>query len=1202
MRSAVLFGLIIATGLVAAVPRVKRQLGVPGAPGAPAVPARPTAPPVDDDLKAGIAAAFGAAADAADAILANSAAARFINTLPANSVILRALKGEADINNIPEEQFKNIPGIVLTQLVDAEFEKIETAQIVAWLKNAKNGFNFEQLELLSTRVSTDTFEQVMGLMKDAAESGGPDARPNPGISADVQDFLVRKFVEANVNDTCAEMAQKLQAISFMPQGMTPENLDRLRENSDQNCPGVAEAILEINGRGGRYCRMSAEAREEVCDFARSAAGDQKDTVDNLAKLGPFTDCLTSQDLERASADTLIDLYEAGFFLNVDELPEGGSDIIRRKLDASYRMPKGQDLIDFFNGNLTLVAMLGPVAETIGDMIGDLSQLDLPTMRRMKQTISSSRVCQDGETQASMRGPSKEERELDRQLLALEMADPSSVTAATLNSLVGSLAEMQPSEIENLNADAVVGAIETLADEDFSWAEARTVIDKFKSGSSVSGAFSAAQVTSLGKLVAKLPLDELDQMDDADVRSAISTFASAKSDMSPAQAKKIAKKARNGNLLDQLGNGEIDAFVDALPLKEFKDIETEIAADIANGDYSKYSSLQLSGAQATYLYEKMASTLSGELDRDTVISMGNAIAGAGEDVLDLIPNDNFAEVIGAMSDQADFGAAMNRKMAKRLETEIISAFDQMSQTDLDTIPADVMPDVSTESLDAVPAGLCGAVAQKVAGSDRLFNTQGIRQQKHARNALRCLGKETSGDLGEADMATLGNLICGAEDAVLDRVDASGAKTALENLQNCPPKCLTEDKKTKIQELFGKMTANAQASQIDTDSLAAIGKNAFCLPDATLSGIPNDVVSNVRTSLVDGVDMAEEEALTEQDSSCGIDRAALLAKVKEAEAGSASSRRKRQTTVYTCADVQDLGNAAVSLTEAELGAMTAAEFANCVETLGGLTGWSAGQLEVMRDKVFSDVAAAGSLTTDQILTLGKIATAFTTSHLSALDLSDIDAVYSIAQHSGYSAAQTEAAFTKYLGSGAVSAITSEHLVGLSNFLGGMTTAQIGQIDNAAFQDAAANIGTLAGLSSDQLTALKNKAVSASGAVSSWSAADLAEFGTVAAGLETAELSALTNAQVPEVSPAAIPLYPTSTFCSGFSVDQLNLFTMEQAQAVTNEQYFACSAAQQGAIDLAQYGADDVNDAPNRSSGVGAVHACVMLVFSAVLVRLL
>ena len=57
------------------------------------------------------------------------------------------------------------------------------------------------------------------------------------------------------------------------------------------------------------------------------------------------------------------------------------------------------------------------------------------------------------------------------------------------------------------------------------------------------------------------------------------------------------------------------------------------------------------------------------------------------------------------------------------------------------------------------------------------------------------------------------------------------------------------------------------------------------------------------------------------------------------------------MYTCTQVQDLGNAAVSLTEAELGAMTSAEFTNCLETLGGLTGWSTGQLETMRDKVFS-----------------------------------------------------------------------------------------------------------------------------------------------------------------------------------------------------------------------------------------------------------
>jgi len=43
--------------------------------------------------------------------------------------------------------------------------------------------------------------------------------------------------------------------------------------------------------------MSAGAREEACDFARSAAGDDWGTVENLGRLPPFVDCLTAQDLE-----------------------------------------------------------------------------------------------------------------------------------------------------------------------------------------------------------------------------------------------------------------------------------------------------------------------------------------------------------------------------------------------------------------------------------------------------------------------------------------------------------------------------------------------------------------------------------------------------------------------------------------------------------------------------------------------------------------------------------------------------------------------------------------------------------------------------------------------------------------------------------------------------------------------------------------
>ncbi|XP_066292625.1 otoancorin-like isoform X3 [Branchiostoma lanceolatum] len=1192
MRSAVLF-VLLAAGLVAAVPREKRQ-AQPQRP-TPQIPARPTAPSIDPDVTSGITAAFGDTS-----ALTQSSVAKFINNQPANSSIIQALKGEADITDITDDEFKMIPGNLLTKLNDDEFAKITSDQIVAWLLRKNNQFDLEQLDVLSVRVEQTKFVEVLTKMKDAAEpAGDPDARPTIGLSADVQAFLVRKWVEANVNVTCDEMPASLEKVSFMPRGLTPGNLKKLRENSDQNCEPVANKVLEMGGGRKRYCMMSAEARKEACEFAREAAGNQKDTKDNLLKLPPFTDCLTAQDLEGASADLIIDLYDNDFFKDIDEMPAGGNAIIRTKLEGSDRMPQGADLITFFN-NVTRVEKLGPAAVIIGDMIGDLSQLEVRAMKKMKQTISGSRVCNQGETEASQQGPSKEEKELDRKLLAAEMSDPASVSAATLQSLAGSLSELQPDEIENLSEEAVVGAISELAGEGFTGADARALIDKYKSGAAVSGALSAAQLSALGSLAGKLPTADIDQMSDADVRSSISTFASAKSEMSPQQIKKIAKKARTGNLLDQLANDEIDPFFDALPLKDLEDNADGIAADVANGDYSKYSDLQMTDAQATLLFGKMVEGLS-ELDRDTVISMGNAVAGATPATLDLISNDNFPETINALSGQANFGSKMTRKIAKRLKDEILpSSFADLSQTDLDTIPADVIPDMSTEDLGNVAAALCEAVAQKVAGSERLFETQEIRQQKHSTNALRCLGKETSGDLGESDMATMGNLICGAEDAVLGRVDASGARTALENLQNCPTKCLSEDRKTKIRELFETYTANTDASSIDAEAISTIGLNAYVLSDDFISALPNDVVSQA-VSLADSVDVVAEEQLAVQDSGCGIDRTAMFNKIKEATTGSSGSRRRRQATVYTCTQVQDLGNAAVSLTEAELSAMTSAEFTNCLEFLGGLTGWSTAQLELMRDRVFSDIAAAGSLTTDQVFKLGKIATAFTTTHLSALDLSDIDAVYNIAQHSGYSAAQTEAAFTRYLGSTAVSAISSEHLVGLSNFLGGMTTAQIAQIDSTAFTDSVANIGNLTVFSTDQFTALKEKAVSASGATSSWSAATVTNVGTVAAGLTEAELTALTDAQVPAITPGAIALIPGSTLANGLSVAQLNLLSMEQAQAVTNDQYSALSTDQKAAVDLAQYGPDDVADAPPRS-GVSAVHACVMLVFSAVLIRLL
>ena len=54
------------------------------------------------------------------------------------------------------------------------------------------------------------------------------------------------------------------------------------------------------------------------------------------------------------------------------------------------------------------------------------------------------------------------------------------------------------------------------------------------------------------------------------------------------------------------------------------------------------------------------------------------------------------------------------------------------------------------------------------------------------------------------------------------------------------------------------------------------------------------------------------------------------------------------VYTCSEVQLLGNQATSLTATEISSMDSSEFQDCTETFGSLSDWDTDQLAALADQ--------------------------------------------------------------------------------------------------------------------------------------------------------------------------------------------------------------------------------------------------------------
>ncbi|KAF0045413.1 hypothetical protein F2P81_001942 [Scophthalmus maximus] len=287
---------------------------------------------------------------------------------------------------------------------------------------------------------------------------------------------------------------------------------------------------------------------------------------------------------------------------------------------------------------------------------------------------------------------------------------------------------------------------------------------------------------------------------------------------------------------------------------------------------------------------------------------------------------------------------------------------------------------------------------------------------------------------------------------------------------------------------------------------------------------------------------------------------------------AERRKRAADINTSGVptvelIQELESDNVDWTAAQLETMSTETFRASVDILGPIAGYNADQLAVLSKKATEAFGPVSQMTESAVMQMGCITQGFSHKDLERLPFS-LDAMEDIA-HCGWDESQMTPVWK---GVAKYNNLTAQQLgaaemVALNQFICGLTSVEIQQLDMEAFKDA---VGSMYGVQCPYEVAqqFKSLAVSAFEDPSTWTEARVSDLGNIIAGLNAPELASLNPSVGPFLCATCIPLIPTGNFAA-LSVAQLEALGPDNAAVVTTEQKAVLGTDQLAALDRAETG---------------------------------
>ncbi|XP_072258634.1 stereocilin-like [Pyxicephalus adspersus] len=270
------------------------------------------------------------------------------------------------------------------------------------------------------------------------------------------------------------------------------------------------------------------------------------------------------------------------------------------------------------------------------------------------------------------------------------------------------------------------------------------------------------------------------------------------------------------------------------------------------------------------------------------------------------------------------------------------------------------------------------------------------------------------------------------------------------------------------------------------------------------------------------------------------------------------------------------------------MTPTDFMDCLEIIGQDPDIPTSELGLLLSRVLEIAGPPSELPSLVLVRLGRLATQFSEKQLKEISLNDWQVMNAFGKQKEWTTNQLTILATGYMNSNSLIAQTldSLQLATLGYAVCGLPEEDMRQINANEFCLAVMYLGQLAlRCTEHQLSALKQLCANSGmfGPVSGWTEEVFREIGSVAAGLDDMELSALVLEQIHGLTPLAVSLIQPTKFAVAFSVQQLKMFSWLQAKAVTDQQRKLLDMEQLKALTLALN-----EDSGNQTYKAGKSHA--------------
>ncbi|XP_071385314.1 otoancorin isoform X2 [Centroberyx affinis] len=644
-----------------------------------------------------------------------------------------------------------------------------------------------------------------------------------------------------------------------------------------------------------------------------------------------------------------------------------------------------------------------------------------------------------------------------------------------------------------------------------------------------------------------------------------------------KAQKLGVLGKEGlkTITRQMNRGQRKAFLQGLrarmkaselvqkvpgPLLSSLSVDTLAKANLTSLD--QVEGKDWNQAQAAFLVAKL---MKKKNRPDEIRKLGSAIQGMACKMIERVADNDAKEMAQAITEtprwlsKAQAGCAA-RKLFATLEKEKPNYFQTITNDKLNGIPTLLLIRLPPMKVKDLPDSVCPAFLDKMneANMSSLPRRSPSRPAL-AQRALRCLanGTDISG-LSDEEVSRLGPLVCELSPSQLRLLAPGTLNFTLKAMASCrqiPPR-----HRVPLIQLLKQTYGDP--SDWSAETMQSLGP-LLILDAATIRALRyKSWLKEVLSYLLEKLSYAPASDLL-----------ALRKKLFFLSITSSGARRKReadgvqQDQVPTVETIEDLGEANVYWTPAQLDKMTVETFPTAVETLGDIRDYSSDQLAVLQKKATEAWGPVPLMNESLVMQLGCVCQGFSAADLEKLPIS-LDTLEEIGR-CGWNESQMVAVWKGFVKHNNMTAqdLGAVEIVALNQFICGLSSQEIKQLNKDAFKEAVDSMGEVQCplLVTKQLKAL---AVSEFGKPSTWTEANVSTLGNIMAGLDATELVSLDPSVLPFLSQTSIPLIPANNFAA-LSASQLEALGPDNAAAVTAAQRAMLGKVKLAALDRAEAG---------------------------------